>query len=335
MKSYLHHAKSNCHLTLPPVFWDPPPPLLLSGSPKRWSSHGFHGFLFPSKHPCYRHHHRLHTCTALSLAKSAITLEAPCSTSSQQHCRVLQARPPFVGSTAPCYAPRHGADTQPQLACILHKEQECHLTVSTMCWWVLHHPQRCLCYCDMHLSVGQTERTKPPSTSAHPPPPKQCQLTAEKNREGGGGAPADDATAAPVQLINDVKHITAGGLQTQLAQEPVDISMGQHPPPTCIHLSQPPQVMTIAVAGSATWRGATAILEIVMARLAGGSSGGVWCWWCQHQHKESLQQTGQKIADATMRNMSVLQAPAQVLEWYAQLCVACGGFACLLEVVSD
>lgn len=54
-----------------------------------------------------------------------------------------------------------------------------------------------------------------------------------------GRRPADDATAAPVQLINDVQHITAGRLQAQLTQEAMDVGGGEHPPPTCIHLPQP------------------------------------------------------------------------------------------------
>ena len=48
--------------------------------------------------------------------------------------------------------------------------------------------------------------------------------------------PADNAAAAPVKFIDDVQHVTAGGLQSQLIQKAVDVSRGQDTPATLIHL---------------------------------------------------------------------------------------------------
>jgi len=54
--------------------------------------------------------------------------------------------------------------------------------------------------------------------------------------ELGGDSPADNAAAAPVKFIDDVQHVAAGRLQSQLIQKAVDVSRGQDTPATLIHL---------------------------------------------------------------------------------------------------
>ena len=66
----------------------------------------------------------------------------------------------------------------------------------------------------------------------------------ERGHEGMRGGdrkaslPADNATPTPVQLVYDVQHITASGLQPQLTQKAIDVGWSQHPSTALIHLQQ-------------------------------------------------------------------------------------------------